>query len=101
MDLFNTIDQLPEKLNTYIGNEGSTLSGGQLQRLCIARALLYKPEILILDEATNNLDKETERKVLNYLKNFAIETNTTIISVSHHLENEKDLFNTIIHLNEV
>ncbi len=99
LNLQNTINQLPEKLNTFIGNEGSTLSGGQLQRLSIARALLYNPEILILDEATNNLDKETENMVLNYLKIFAKETNTTIISVSHHLENEKELFNTIIHLN--
>lgn len=99
LDLLNTINQLPEKLNTFIGNEGGTLSGGQLQRLSIARALLYNPEILILDEATNNLDKETENMVLNYLKIFAKETNTTIISVSHHLENEKELFNTIIHLN--
>ncbi len=99
LNLQNTINQLPEKLNTFIGTEGSTLSGGQLQRLSIARALLFNPEILILDEATNNLDKETENMVLNYLKIFAKETNTTIISVSHHLENEKELFNTIIHLN--
>lgn len=98
LDLFNTIDQLPNKLNTYIGNDGSNLSGGQLQRLCIARAILYQPEILILDEATNNLDKETESKVLAFLKTFAKETNTTIISVSHHLENEDETFNTIIHL---
>ncbi len=98
LDLFSTINQLPEKLNTYIGNDGSNLSGGQLQRLCIARAILYKPQILILDEATNNLDKETEKKVLSFLKTFANQTNTTIISVSHHLGNEKDIFNNIIHL---
>jgi len=98
LDLFNTIEQLPEKLNTYIGNDGSNLSGGQLQRLCIARAILHKPQILVLDEATNNLDKETERKVLQFLKAFSKKTNTTIISVSHHVENEKDIFDTIIHL---
>ena len=98
LGLFNTIEQLPEKLNTYIGNDGSNLSGGQLQRLCIARAILYKPQILVLDEATNNLDKETEKKVLRFLKTFSEKTNTTIISVSHHLENENEIFDTILHL---
>lgn len=98
LELLDTIEQLPNKLDAYIGNEGNNLSGGQLQRLCIARALLYQPEILILDEATNNLDKETETKVLIYLKEYAKITNTTIISVSHHIEDTKHLFNHIIPL---
>jgi len=100
LDLLEIINQLPKKLYTYIGSDGSNLSGGQLQRLCIARALLFKPEILILDEATNNLDKNTERKVLHFLKYFIKENNTTIISVSHHLENEQNIFNTIIDLDQ-
>lgn len=98
LELLETIEKLPNKFETYIGNEGNNLSGGQLQRLCIARAILNKPEILILDEATNNLDKETEAKVLNYLKGYSQKTNTTIISVSHHFENNKDLFNNKLNL---
>tara|TARA_Y100000385_G_C13087502_1_gene637098 strand:- start:929 stop:2608 length:1680 start_codon:yes stop_codon:yes gene_type:complete len=98
LDLLDTINLFPEKLNTFIGIEGSALSGGQLQRLSIARALMNNPEILILDEATNNLDKATENMVLNYLKIFTKETNTTIISVSHNLEIKKELFDTIINL---
>lgn len=98
LDLLNTINLLPQQLNTFIGSEGSSLSGGQLQRLCIARALLNNPEVLILDEATNNLDKETENNVLQYLKAFSKKHKTTVISVSHHIENDESIFSKTIQL---
>ena len=57
------INQMPDGYNTYIEQNGSNLSGGQKQRLCIARALLKKPKVLILDDSTSACDTETDAKI--------------------------------------
>ena len=80
MDQF--VNQLPQKLNSVIGERGVMLSGGQRQRISIARALLRKPKIIILDEATANLDPTTEMKICTILKK--ISKKIMIITISHN-----------------
>ena len=81
VDLDGYIKYLPEKYATYVGEQGTKLSGGQCQRIGIARAIYKNPQVLILDEATNSLDQQTERTVINNLNN--LHDNLTIIMISH------------------
>ena len=78
------VNSLPKGVNSFIGERGFNLSGGQSQRIAIARALYKKSKLLILDEATSALDIETERKIIDgiYKKN----KNLTIISIAHRKE---------------
>jgi|SRR5208337_214653 len=77
------IDGLPEKYNSIVGDQGIKLSGGEKQRIAIARALVRNPEILILDEATSNLDNKSEAIVQNSIDRIS-ETITTFI-IAHRL----------------
>ena len=80
-ELTNFIEQLPQKDLTTIGERGLNISGGQKQRIGIARAIYKKPQVLILDESTNSLDLNTEKKVIeNLLENFK---DKVIIMISH------------------
>jgi len=80
-DLANVVAALPEGLDQRIGPDGCQLSGGQRQRLAIARALLQRPRILILDEATSCLDPASEALILRHLWNHL--ATSTLIVVSH------------------
>ena len=77
------IDRMPEGLSTVIGERGVRLSGGQRQRVAIARAVLADPRILILDEATSNLDTESERLIQASLEQLM--QNRTSFVIAHRL----------------
>ena len=73
------------KEDTIIGENGSRISGGQRQRIGIARAFYHDPEVLILDEATNSLDEETEQKIINEI--FLNDRGKTIVFCTHNHKN--------------
>ena len=74
------IQQFPDKYDTYIEQGGSNVSGGQKQRLCIARALLKKPKILILDDSTSAVDTRTDALIRQAFRRFIPETTKIIIA---------------------
>jgi len=82
--MYNFVMKLPNNINTMVGENGAQLSGGQIQRLAIARAIYNDPDILVFDEPTSSLDQETE---LNFLKEIKrLKSNKTIIIISHREE---------------
>ncbi len=82
-EIHKTIDELPDKYDTFLGEEGMKLSVGQKQRVVIARAILANPAILIMDEATSSLDTESERLLQKALS--VIMANRTCFVVAHRL----------------
>ena len=82
MDEF--VRSLPERLNTGIGERGIRISGGQRQRLGIARALYYDPEVLILDEATSALDNDTEAAIMDAIN--SLHGRKTLVIIAHRLQ---------------
>jgi len=78
--LYNEITEFKDGFNTQIGEKGITLSGGQKQRLCIARALIKKAPILILDDSLSSLDVSTTQKIINGLKSSKLKRTTLIVS---------------------
>ena len=77
------VSGLPDGLDTIIGERGVRLSGGERQRIALARALLTKPQLLILDEATSSLDVENEKRIQESIE--ALHGNMTIVIIAHRL----------------
>ena len=88
------IQNFPDKYETVISQGGSNVSGGQKQRLCIARALLKKPKILILDDSTSAVDTKTDRKIQNAFKEKI--PNTTKIIIAQRVSSVQDCDRIIV-----
>ena len=82
-ELSSFVNELPEGIDTNVGDRGVRLSGGQRQRIGIARALYTNPDVLILDEATSALDSETEKNIMKTI--LKLKGKITIISIAHRI----------------
>lgn len=98
LGLENFIDDLPQGLDTRIGEHGASLSGGERQRLAIARAVYRNPEIILFDEATSSLDTLAEKYVKQVIKQLASEGKTIVI-IAHRLSmvHDADTIVTLSH----
>ncbi len=96
-DLLEQIEEFPDGLETFLGERGITISGGQRQRSALARAIIIKPKILILDDAFANVDTQTEDTILNRLAEI-MKDRTTIL-ISHRISTVKNADHIIV-LNE-
>ena len=95
--IFDFIMTLPEGFNTQAGERGARLSGGQIRRLSLARALLRNPDILCLDEPTANLDPDTADTIIEMLKSCA---KTRIVLVATHDQKLISAAQQVLHINE-
>lgn len=82
------IESLPQGVDTQVGERGTKISGGQRQRLGIARAIFTHPRLLVLDEATSSLDGETEVGISEAIR--ALKGSTTVVMIAHRLSTVRD-----------
>ena len=92
--IIEKILSLPSSFNTFIGERGVSLSGGEMQKIAIARALYRRPEIIIFDEATSFMDEDSEQLVMNLMRRLR-DSGTTIIAISHNIR-FKELADNIV-----
>ena len=96
LKIHDLIESLPNGYESNVGDFGNSLSGGERQRIVIARTLVNNPKILILDEATSQLDSKSQKIVLNLVKK--LKKNTTIIMVTHR-EETLEIADNVIEIN--
>ena len=85
-EIADFVRELVNGLDTRVGERGAMLSGGQRQRLALARALVRRPSLLVLDEPTSSLDAQNERELLATLRDLNLTRQLTIIAVTHRLQ---------------
>ena len=90
--IWKDISELPMKLHTLTSSQFSAFSGGQIQRIAIARALVRKPQILIMDEATSALDNQLQEQIISNIKSL----NCTLIFIAHRLRIAKEADQIIV-----
>lgn len=93
-NIYDFIQEMPDKYETVIGERGIKLSGGQKQRLAIARTILFNPDMIIFDEATSSLDHESETAILSSIKQLS--QGKTIITIAHRLSSVLDSSSVIV-----
>ncbi len=81
--LYDFVKEIPQGLDTYVGERGVRLSGGQRQRIGIARAIYHNPDVLVMDEATSSLDNATEKEVVKSF--FSLSGEKTLIIIAHRM----------------
>jgi ABC-type multidrug transport system fused ATPase/permease subunit len=91
------VSNLPEGLDTQVGDRGAKISGGQRQRLGIARAMFTRPHLLVLDEATSSLDGETEANISDAVQ--ALRGSTTVVMIAHRLSTVRNV-DILVYLSE-
>ena len=92
--LMPLVDRLPDRFATMVGERGLKLSGGEKQRVAIARTLVKNPPILLLDEATSALDTRTEQEILATLRRIA--QGRTTLAIAHRLSTIADADNILV-----
>ncbi len=95
--LYDLVRKMPQQLDSHVGDRGTRISGGQRQRLGIARAMFTHPNLLVLDEATSALDGETELNISDAI--HALKGNVTVVMIAHRLSTVKEA-DTLIYLRD-
>lgn len=88
------------EIEDLVDKRGNKLSGGETQKVALARAMIFKPKLLLLDEPTSNIDPQSTKLIEREIKNFNKKTNATVVIITHNMEQSKRLCDEIISLDE-